>query len=223
MTGQHWSTGELLTDAKHIGLFPSGPFSDPSAGCLFLHYLFQEYQHVSDTQNKAFLASISWSPARKFPWSIKCSFLLRVELVAKVANKIFCSPLACIFPLTRSVGTQVYICSGFIGNTSLSQLYVASYSFLATGWSCPTNAGGQEFLFPGNAERLQKPYTSAYPESWRFSIYFEFAVSCFGWTRDLLSPFFPFLILCLSLSSTYSWNFYFTFPWKLLRTFPFQN
>lgn len=35
MTGQRRNRGELLTDAKHISLFRSVPFSDPSAKLSF--------------------------------------------------------------------------------------------------------------------------------------------------------------------------------------------
>ena len=167
MTGQCWNIGEQLTDAKHISLFRSVPFSDPSASCLFLHHLFQEYQHCTDIQNKVLLAAISWSLARKFPWPVKYSLfssygvsLLQIKYFVRFWHVFSLRPTLRVHKLTFTVV--------FLAASPFHIFLWHHTSFLPTGWSLPTNAGGQEFLFSGNAEQLQKPYTSVYPESLRF-------------------------------------------------------
>lgn len=182
--------------------FPfSVPFSDPLSSCLFLHYLFQEYQHWSDIQNKVLLADTSWSLARNFPWSIKYSLSSSCGLSLQLEEKLQIEYFVCFW----------HICSLRLVLCGYTSLHLQWFYWQHPSPFCiflwhHTSFYPQDDLFQqlqvarnfcflamlNNCRNLTLQYTQTVEVFLMYSLIYN---SCFGWTRDLFSPFFPFVVL----------------------------
>lgn len=189
---------------------------------------FQEYQRWNDIQNKVLLAHISWSLARKCPWSIQYSQLL-LSWVSEEKLQIkyffwfyFFFFAFCIYlPFDKlSAGSQcqwfywqhlpsVFSCGIahlFTHRTISSQQMqvVRNFCFLAVFNSCKN-------LTLQHAQRADI-----------FNIFLIYS-SCFGWTRELLAPLFPFLVLRRALNMFPARLIYFFLQRASENLFHFQN